>query len=144
MRVVIKQRRRRILEGIERAPSDAVMRHVIEHFLYAPRGSHDAAEMSSLTQSVDELPKLDAAEELTADDWIALATKYILDRPAAAVVGVPQAALAKEIADGVKQRQVCTPYFLLPHSLLPHSLLPTPSLPTPSLPTGSQEGGAGR
>ena len=37
MAVVIRRRRRKLLELRERAPTNAVIRDVIEHFLYAPR-----------------------------------------------------------------------------------------------------------
>lgn len=109
MRAVITQHRRRTLERLERAPSDSVMRQVIEHFLYAPRGSADgagdAAEVAALAEGLDALPKLEAAEKLSAAEWIALGKTFMFDRPCAAVVGRPNAALAKEIAEGVKTRQ---------------------------------------
>ena len=84
MQVVISQRRRRTLERLERAPSDAVMRNVIEHFLYAPRGTEDGSqdhvELESLRAGIDALPHLVAAEALTTEGWVALARKYILQR----------------------------------------------------------------
>ena len=109
MQTVIRLRRRRVLEGLERAPTRSVVRRVIEHFLYAPRGgvdgAGDAAEMAALVSGVDVLPHLEAAEALGVDDWVALAHKFILTRPTAAVVGRPSAALAEEIPAAVTQRQ---------------------------------------
>lgn len=89
-----------------------VMRHVIEHFLYAPRGksdgSSDADEIAALAEGVDALPKLEAAEQLTTDGWLALARTYLFEGVCACVLGVPKASLAAEIAAGVKARQELT------------------------------------
>ena len=108
MSVVIAQRRRRTLEQLERAPTDASIRSVIEHFLYAARGPDDAAaaaEMATLAAGVDALPHLEAAEKVSVQDWADLVRTYILDQPCATVIGRPQASLATEIAAEVGKRQ---------------------------------------
>ena len=112
MHSVIRLRRRKHLESLERAPTSAMSRHVIEHFLYATRGgadgAGDAAEMASLVKGVDMLPHLEAAEAMATEGWVALATEWILTREVAVVVGKPSATLADEIPAAVTKRQEAT------------------------------------
>lgn len=101
MAVVIRRRRRKLLEERERAPTSAVIRNVIEHFLYAPRDVDPDAEVRSLAVGVDSLPHLAAAEKLTAADWCGLLHRFILNPPCVCVMGMPAASCAKEIAEEV-------------------------------------------
>jgi len=108
MHVVIRRRRRKVLEALERSPSRAAISHVIEHFLYGPRGVPPAEEMATLASGIDKLPHFAAAERLSAEEWVAVLKRFVVDRPCVAVVGRPSAAQAKAIDAAVKERQAAT------------------------------------
>ena len=114
MRVVVRRARRKRLEQIERAPTSALVRSAIEHFLYAPRadaaaggaaGSGDEAELAALAAQVDFLPQLEKLEGLGREEWVALLRTYVLEPPCVVVIGVPSAKLAAQIPSDVKARQ---------------------------------------
>ena len=114
MRVVVRRARRKRLEQIERAPTSALVRSAIEHFLYAPRadaaaggaaGSGDEAELAALAAQVDFLPQLEKLEGVGREEWVALLRTYVLEPPCVVVIGVPSAKLAAQIPSDVKARQ---------------------------------------
>lgn len=109
MRVVVRRARRKRLEQIERAPTSALVRSAIEHFLYAPRGdaagSGDEAELAALAAQVDFLPQLERLETLGQQEWVGLLRTYVLEPPCVCVIGVPSAKLAAQIPAAVKARQ---------------------------------------
>jgi hypothetical protein len=114
MRVVVRRARRKRLEQIERAPTSALVRSAIEHFLYAPRadaagggaaGSGDEAELAALAAQVDFLPQLEKLEALGREEWVALLRTYVLEPPCACVIGVPSAKHAAQIPLDIKARQ---------------------------------------
>eukprot|EP00929_Paragymnodinium_shiwhaense_P095329 TRINITY_DN56406_c0_g1_i1.p1 TRINITY_DN56406_c0_g1~~TRINITY_DN56406_c0_g1_i1.p1 ORF type:complete len:1111 (+),score=243.87 TRINITY_DN56406_c0_g1_i1:93-3425(+) len=108
MRVVIKRRRRKILEERERAPTNAVVDQVIHHFLYAPRNVSAEDEVKSLNVAIDDLPHLAEAETFGKEFWQGLINEYILNRPACAVVGKPLATMSTKISDEVDARKKAT------------------------------------
>ena len=102
--LVIRRKKRRLLARLENSPTDSIVDPVIRHFLYGPRAVGGAAETDALVRKADRMAELTAAEALGADDWKALLRTYMLERPCAAVVGTPSAALAEKIPAEVEAR----------------------------------------
>lgn len=115
MKTVICRYRRRLLEASERRPTDAVVDGIIRNFLYGPRSGEKKDdgevslqdEMAALHADTDNLPFLDEAEAKLHDSsyWLGLIKEYVLDRPMAAVLGKPSAAMASESSKREKERE---------------------------------------
>ena len=115
MKTVIRRYRRRLLEVMERRPTDAIVDCVIRNFLYGPRAGEEKKdgevtpddEMAALHADTDIFPLLDEAETKLDDAsyWQNLIKDYILDRPMAAVLGKPSAKMAAESSQKEKDRE---------------------------------------
>lgn len=115
MKTVIRRYGRRLLEVMERRPTDAIVDNVIRNFLYGPRAGEEKKdgevttfdEMAALHADTDIFPLLDEAETKLDDAsyWQNLIKNYILDRPMAAVLGKPSAKMAAESSQKEKDRE---------------------------------------
>jgi Zn-dependent M16 (insulinase) family peptidase len=115
MKNVIRRYRRRLLEASERRPTDAIVDGIIRNFVYGPRVGEKKDggevtpqdEMTALHADTDILPFLDEAETKLEDAsyWQSLIKAFIMDRPMAAVLGKPSAAMATESSQKEKERE---------------------------------------
>ena len=102
MGLCIRRMRRTHLSSVERHPTDTLIDGLTRHFLYYPTEDDQAA--GGLAECCDPLAQLPSLEAMSRADWQALLSLWYLDRPCAAVVGRPSAALVKEIAESEAAR----------------------------------------